>query len=98
MTPYKGAQNGQPTASQLAVAAACAGVKSESVNPTISDEYKKKPQTKLQPPQQPSMITNCDPGGCWDNQGQRYNGTGGTPYFRQDGKVCQSVAGRMQCH
>lgn len=95
--PLKGAQNGALTPSQLAVAA-CAGITSESVNPTISDEYKKKPQAKPQPPQQPSMITNCDPVGCWDNQGQRYNGKAGTPYLRQDGKVCQSVAGIMQCH
>lgn len=50
------------------------------------------------PPPTPSVITNCDPGGCWDNLGNRYNGSGGPTHIRQDGRVCQNIGGMMQCN
>lgn len=46
----------------------------------------------------PSVITNCDPGGCWDTKGNRYNGSAGPTHIRQDGKVCQKIGGIMQCN
>jgi len=46
----------------------------------------------------PSVITNCDAAGCWDNLGGRYNKAAGNNYFRSDGKFCQQVGGQMQCH
>lgn len=46
----------------------------------------------------PSVITNCDPGGCWDDVGNRYNKGAGTTHFTQDGRVCQNIGGMMQCN
>lgn len=47
---------------------------------------------------QPSVITNCDQTGCWDNVGNRYNRGAGETYIRQDGKVCQGSGPNMQCN
>ena len=48
-------------------------------------------------PSHPFHITSCDAGGCWDNLGNRYNGTGST-LFRTDGKTCNRVGGMLQCN
>lgn len=48
-------------------------------------------------PPQPSVITSCDAGGCWDNMGGRYNKGAGTTYFPSTGGSCQMVGGMMQC-
>jgi hypothetical protein len=46
----------------------------------------------------PSMITNCDAGGCWDNLGGRYNMGAGTTYIPSSGgAACQLIGGQMQC-
>ena len=45
----------------------------------------------------PSVITSCDSGGCWDNQGGRYNKGGGGTYFGPQGGACQQVGGVMHC-
>lgn len=45
----------------------------------------------------PSPVTSCDPGGCWDSGGRRYNGSGSV-MIRGDGRVCQPVGGVMQCN
>jgi hypothetical protein len=45
-----------------------------------------------------STITSCDPGGCWDNLGRRFNKSGDVGNFlRHDGNLCQSIGGLMQC-
>lgn len=49
------------------------------------------------PPPGPSVITSCDHGGCWDNLGNRYNGSGQT-MFRSDGKACTRVGTQLQCN
>lgn len=49
------------------------------------------------PPSTPSIITNCDAGGCWDNLGGRYNKGGGNTYFPTSGGACQMVGGMMHC-
>lgn len=48
-------------------------------------------------PHQPSIITNCDAGGCWDNLGGRYTRGAGTTYFRSSGGTCQLIGNMMQC-
>lgn len=45
----------------------------------------------------PSNITSCDDGGCWDDRGNRYNGSGQT-LFRSDGKVCNRVGTMLVCN
>ena len=50
------------------------------------------------PSQAPSVITNCDNTGCWDNLGTRYNKGAGNTYFRSTGGVCQGIGGQMQCN
>ena len=43
------------------------------------------------------LIVSCDPGGCWDENGVRYDAAGGGIFVRRDGASCQAVRGRMQC-
>lgn len=43
------------------------------------------------------LIVSCDPGGCWDENGVRYDLAGGGIFIRRDGKSCQSIRGRMTC-
>jgi hypothetical protein len=45
----------------------------------------------------PSIITNCDPGGCWDNLGGRYNHGAGPTYFGPSGRACNLDGGQMAC-
>lgn len=45
----------------------------------------------------PSVITSCDKGGCWDDVGNRYNGSGAT-LFRADGKTCQKIGNMLECN
>lgn len=46
----------------------------------------------------PSMlVVGCDPGGCWDEYGVRYDAAGGGVFIRQDGRSCRSIRGRMVC-
>jgi len=44
-----------------------------------------------------AVITTCDPGGCWDSLGRRYNGSGAT-MIRSDGRSCQRVGNQFQCN
>lgn len=46
----------------------------------------------------PTTITNCDPSGCWDNLGNRYNRNGSSGFTRNDGKLCQQVGTQLNCH
>lgn len=47
----------------------------------------------------PTAITSCTGGGCWDNAGNRYNGTASdNTLFRSDGKVCQRIGNILQCN
>ena len=45
----------------------------------------------------PRNITSCDSGGCWDDRGDRYNGSGPT-LFRSDGKICNQVGTMLSCN
>ena len=47
-------------------------------------------------PSAPSVLTTCDAGGCWDNLGNRYNGTGGT-LIGPTGKLCVRIDDRIEC-
>lgn len=43
------------------------------------------------------LIVGCDPGGCWDEFGLRYDRAGGGVFIRPDGHECTQVRGRMAC-
>jgi hypothetical protein len=43
------------------------------------------------------LIVSCDPGGCWDEFGVRYDRVGGGVFIRVDGHECTAVRGRMAC-
>ncbi|HQZ06623.1 MAG: hypothetical protein KBF63_15130 [Rhodoferax sp.] len=43
------------------------------------------------------LIVGCDPGGCWDEFGVRYDRAGGGVFIRADGRECIDVRGRMAC-
>lgn len=44
-----------------------------------------------------ALIVSCDPGGCWDENGVRYDAAGAGVFIRRDGKSCESIRGRMAC-
>ena len=44
----------------------------------------------------PAVITSCDQGGCWDDQGGRYSKGAGNTYIGPNG-ACQMVGGMMNC-
>ena len=46
----------------------------------------------------PTQITSCDPGGCWDTRGQRFNNTGGGTFHRTDGKFCTQAGPNLICN
>ena len=51
------------------------------------------------PPPVPTVITSCDPGGCWDNLGNRYMKGAGTTYIpTSGGGACQQLGNMMHCH
>lgn len=87
-TPYSNSHG--LTASQLAAAAQfCAGV---SVTPPVESQ-----NTPLSAPS-PRVITNCDPAGCWDSNGMRYNqGAGDTYIPTNGGPACQYIGRNMIC-
>lgn len=47
-------------------------------------------------PGAPSVLTICDAGGCWDNLGKRYNGTGAT-LIGPTGKLCIRSGDWIEC-
>ncbi|MBD9672989.1 DUF4124 domain-containing protein [Pseudomonas sp. PDM21] len=82
------------TASQLsATAQLCAGASvafpAEGQSTSLSVPH---------PPASPLVITNCDPAGCWDSNGVRYNKGAGDTYFRSSGgPACQRMGGNLSC-
>jgi hypothetical protein len=77
------------TASQQAAAAQCAGYDVPIPPPPVV-------QNKL--PTTPSVITSCDPAGCWDNNGIRYNKGAGATHVPSNGDpACQLINGQMHC-
>ena len=45
---------------------------------------------------EPKRITTCDPGGCTDDQGNRYMGSNGG-YYDEDGRFCRQVGNKLKC-
>ena len=43
------------------------------------------------------LVVSCDPGGCWDEFGGRYNRADSDVFIRDDGRSCLSIRGRMHC-
>ncbi|MCW5643151.1 MAG: hypothetical protein KIT63_13715 [Rhodoferax sp.] len=43
------------------------------------------------------LIVSCDPGGCWDEYGMRYDRADAGVFVRRDGSSCLAVRGRMRC-
>lgn len=91
-TPYPNSRG--LTANQLAAAAQlCTGV---SVAPPAEGQ-----STSLAAPPSPvspTVITNCDPAGCWDSNGVRYNKGAGETYFPANGgSACQRINGIFSC-
>lgn len=49
--------------------------------------------------QPPAMLTNCNAGGCWDIQGNRYNSTGnGSRLVKSEGRTCQANGKFVSCN
>lgn len=92
-TPIKGSRG--LTANQRNTLAAMNGV-----NVSSGDSYSNSNNSYSAPmPQRqtaPTHMTSCDGSGCWDNQGNRYNGNNGTYY--NNGRVCRDIGGQMLCN
>ena len=95
-TPYAGAKG--LTANQRRTLAAMNGVDVPADNSNSRNSYSvpMPPPTPTPAPVAPTHMTSCDGSGCWDNQGNRYNGNNGT-YFN-NGRVCRDIGGQMQCN
>ncbi|WP_416376156.1 DUF4124 domain-containing protein [Pseudomonas nitroreducens] len=91
-TPYSGSQG--LTASQLAATAQlCAGASVALPVESHSASLSAPPA-----PASPTVITNCDPAGCWDSNGVRYNKGAGDTYFPSSGgSACQLINGIFSC-
>jgi len=49
--------------------------------------------------QPPALLGNCNAGGCWDGQGNRYNPTGdGARYLNKDGRLCTATGKYITCN
>ncbi|MDM0111339.1 hypothetical protein QTI66_04215 [Variovorax sp. J22R133] len=47
----------------------------------------------------PTPLGNCNAGGCWDSQGNRYNSTGdGSRYVSPEGRLCQTNGNFIHCN
>lgn len=47
----------------------------------------------------PAPLGRCDAGGCWDSQGNRYNGTGdGARFLDREGRLCQTQGKFIHCN
>ena len=43
------------------------------------------------------LVVSCDPGGCWDEFGVRYDRADASVFVRVDGRSCLMIKGRMHC-
>ncbi len=43
------------------------------------------------------LVVSCDPGGCWDEFGMRYDRADAGVFIRRDGSSCIMHKGRMHC-
>jgi len=45
-------------------------------------------------------LSNCNDGGCWDSQGNRYDSTGGngSRLISPDGRLCQTRGQFIHCN
>lgn len=92
-TPHKGA-HGLTAAQRAAAAQLCAGITLPS--PATNSAPAQAPMPAPSPV--PALIVNCDAGGCWDSNGQRYNrGAGATHFPANGGPACQLTGGQMIC-
>ncbi|WP_368735925.1 DUF4124 domain-containing protein [Pseudomonas sp. 30_B] len=91
-TSYPGSRG--LTASQLAaVAQLCAGV-----SVALPAESQGASASAPPAPAGPPVMTNCDPAGCWDSNGVRYNKGAGETYFPSNGgPACQRINGNFSC-
>lgn len=92
-TPHKRA-HGLTAAQRAAAAQLCAGITLPS--PATNSAPAQAPMPAPSPV--PALIVNCDAGGCWDSNGQRYNrGAGATHFPANGGPACQLTGGQMIC-
>lgn len=92
-TPHQGAKD--LTANQRRTLAAMSGVDVPAENSNSRNSYSAPTSHPTQAPT-PTHMTSCDGSGCWDNQGNRYNGNNGTYY--NNGRMCRDIGGQMQCN
>lgn len=45
-----------------------------------------------------TSITSCDRGGCWANDGTRFNKGAGNTSFSSQGQTCQKVGNTLHCN
>ncbi|MBC7502579.1 MAG: hypothetical protein H7315_19100 [Herminiimonas sp.] len=55
------------------------------------------PALLLTSPSSAVVVTPCDPGGCFDSNANRYNGSPGGVYQDSTGRTCRQVGTSMQC-
>lgn len=89
-TPHKGA-HGLTAAQRAHAAQLCSDISLPTPTPSAT-------RAPSPVPSMPAVITSCDPGGCWDSNGLRYNKGAGTTHFPANGgHACQYISGQMIC-
>lgn len=92
-TPHKGA-HGLTAAQRAHAAQLCAGISL----PIPAPHAVTAPASPSAQPAPPAVMSSCDPGGCWDSNGLRYNrGAGATHFPANGGPACQLINGNMIC-
>lgn len=93
-TPIQGAR-GLTASQRIASAELCAGISLAipNVNENIPSGSSAYPVQ-----QSPAPMSSCDPAGCWDSNGLRYNKGADSTYFPANGgAACQLLGGNMIC-
>lgn len=86
---------GLTVAQRVASAKLCADV-SLTIPNTSGNTPSELPGNPAQ--QSPARMASCDPAGCWDTNGLRYNKGAGSTYIPANGRAaCQLLEGNMIC-
>jgi hypothetical protein len=88
----------QVQAEQIRRARSCQALMSESEMLAMKEDLRaQRRANRPAPTSPPSVITSCDPAGCFDSQGNRYNRTGTGNFTRRDGATCLRVGSELRC-
>lgn len=96
-TAMPGARGGL-TASQLDTASRLYQSRQGRPMPPPAPYQDPPPPMPQSAPEPPGQLVNCDPAGCWDTSGRRFNNAAGGNFHRSDGKFCTRAGPNVICN